>query len=133
MNHGKNSVVSGQAKNNCETYKLLQCNFNTVTRKEGALIAQGKKRPIYEAFRKMTEYKTDLHLIHSLLQVQSVCTPPPPSLAALLPSVFPTFLIIIFYMFGILLPGDSTLSLWVALVSYSSELLYFVKQRLLRG
>lgn len=43
MNHGKNSVVSGQVKNNCETYKLLQCNFNTVTRKEGALIAQGKK------------------------------------------------------------------------------------------
>lgn len=43
VNHGKNSVVSGQAKNNCETYKLLQCNFNIVTRKEAALIAQGEK------------------------------------------------------------------------------------------
>ena len=43
VNHGKNNVVSGQAKNNCETYKLLQCNFNIVTRKEGPLIIQGGK------------------------------------------------------------------------------------------
>ena len=88
--------------------KLTSCFDAILTLLSGnkrAQKAQGK-RPIYVAFRKMTERKTDLYLIHSLPQVGAhTPAPPPPSPrrpSSFSFSHFPYYNF--FYIIGILLP-----------------------------